>query len=182
MARQVRCRTGGSRLISCIADVRERGEDKAVNILDNAGLFAMVRTGRLALRKRQILSWASRYADSNFEHSKVVHDSFSSDSRMRHRHLRNCIGSRHDVGTTTSLSERSFSNSGVHSERIGVDVRVSVCQSGAQGIPVPDPTVAHDRLLSHLPGKSLSSDSRRWGIGGAAPVAPPHGSGPNVHR
>lgn len=172
----------GEPLISCIADVLKRGEDRALNILDNAGLFAMVLTGRLTLHERQTLSWASHCSDSNIVLSKVVHDSFCSDNRLRHRHLRNVRDGRHDIGTTTSLAQRPFPNFGVRPERIRVDVRVPICQSGAQGIPVFDPAVAHDRLLHPIPGKLVSSDSRGWGFGGTAPVAPPHGRGPNVHR
>lgn len=142
----------------------------------------MVLTVRLELRERQQLSWAFQCADSSRGLSSGIHDSFCSDNCMCHRHPRNFGDGRNDVGAT-SATKRLSPKPDAHLwwSRDG-DVLVSIRQSGASGISVLDPSVAYDRLLSHLPGKLVSCHSRRWGFGGAAPLAPPHGGGPNVHR
>lgn len=157
-------------------------EMKTRSFLDNAGLFAMVLAVRLALHERRKLSWVSHFAGSNTRLSKVVLDSFYSDSRMRHRHPRSFGDGRKDVGAAICATKRPPSRSGGHRQCIREHFHFAVRQSGAPGISVLDPTVAHDRLLSLLPGSLGSSPSQRRGFGGAAPVAPPHGCGPNVHR
>lgn len=179
---KVMCRTGGESADLMHRRCTQTRRGQGLNILDNARLFAMALTGRLALHERQTLSWASHCADSNAGLSKVVHDSLCSDRNMRHRRPRNFRDGRHDIGAATSPTERPFSSSGVHSECIRGNLLVSVRQPGAPRIFVLDPTVAHDRVLPPISGRLGSSPSNRWGVGGAGSVASPHGGGPNVYR
>src|SRR5438874_825308 len=78
-----------------------------------------------------------------------------------------------------SRTERCASKSSVPIGRSRVDLVVTVRQSSASGLPLPDAGLAPYRLLPSLPRKFLSNHPRRRAFGGAGPTAPVHGGGRN---